>query len=42
MSRKYHPMAEEMATTNFSLSLAILLTVYIGLPLAGAWVLLFG
>jgi hypothetical protein len=35
-------MAEEMATTNCSLSLAIVLTVYICLPLAGALLLLFG
>jgi hypothetical protein len=31
-----------MATTNFSWSLAIVLAVYIGLPLAGYLLLLFG
>jgi hypothetical protein len=41
MSRKYSRMPEEMATTNFSWSLAIVLAVFIGLPLAG-YLLLFG
>jgi hypothetical protein len=39
MSRRYSPIPEETATTNFSWSLAIVLAVYIGLPLAG--ILLF-
>jgi len=36
---KYSPIPEERATTNFSWALAIVLAVYIGLPLAG--ILLF-
>jgi hypothetical protein len=42
MSRKYYRMPEEAATTNFSWSLAIVLAVSIGLPLAGTLLLLFG
>jgi hypothetical protein len=42
MSRKYYRMPQEMATTDFSWSLAIVLAVSVGLPLAGTLLLLFG
>jgi hypothetical protein len=42
MSRKDHRTPEEMATTDLSWSLAIVLAVSIGLPLAGTLLLLFG
>jgi hypothetical protein len=42
MNRKHDWTREEMATPNLSWSLAIMLSVSIGLPLAGALLLLFG
>jgi hypothetical protein len=42
MKRKYYRTPEDMATSDFSWALAIMLAVSIGLPLAGTLLLLFG